>query len=354
MLVIDGSYGEGGGQILRTAVALSCVSGTPVKIINIRAKRPKPGLKKQHITSIMAAARLCRAEVEGVELGSREVIFRPGSIAGGNHFFNVGTAGSVTLVLQTISPIMAYSPTPVKVVIRGGTDVPWSPPIDYFINVFTPYLRMMGYELSIKLVRRGHYPRGGGEVIAEVRSPPRELESLRIARRGSVKRIEGISHCVRLPKHVAERQARSAERRLRELGIREPISIRLEFYESSKDPHLCPGSGIVLWALADPSIIGADALGAKGKRAEIVGREAAEKLFKDLSTNAALDRHMSDNILIYAALAKGTSTLSGAELTMHAHTVMWLLKKVLKVNMRVEGRVGEPFKIMIDGAGIKA
>ncbi len=353
MRVVDGSYGEGGGQILRTSVALSCVTGEDVRIVNIRAKRPKPGLKRQHLTAIKAAATLCRAEVEGLEVGSREVTFKPSGIRGGSYRFDIGTAGSITLVLQTLVPIMAYAPQPVRVVITGGTDVPWSPPIDYFANVLTWHLRLLGYELHIERVRRGHYPKGGGLVKASVENPPRELRPVRLLRRGDVERIEGISHCVKLPKHVAVRQAKAAEKRLREGGIRSPISILIEHYEGRPDPHLGPGSGIVVWAVTRDARLGADSLGARGKRAEKVGREAAEKLLEDLLTGAALDRHMSDNILPYIALAAGESVVSGARLTMHAHTVVWVVKQLLNTDVRLEGSLGAPFKAIVRGAGIK-
>lgn len=166
--------------------------------------------------------------------------------------------------------------------------------------------------------------------------------------------IKGISHCVRLPKHVAERQARSAETKLREAGVNAPIKIDLEYYEPEKDPHLGPGSGIVIWAKAGEAILGGDALGARGKKAEIVGEEAANKLLKDLGTGMALDAHMSDNILIYLALAKGRSVVGGAELSMHAHTVMWVIKQLLNVSFTVSGSVGHPFTAEVVGAGIRA
>ncbi len=352
MLVIDGSYGEGGGQILRTSIALSCITGRDVKIINIRAKRPNPGLRRQHITAIEAAAKICCADVEGLEVGSKVVTFRPGSIKGGEYMFNIGTAGSITLVLQTLLPIMAFAPSSVKVRIIGGTDVPWSPPIDYLRNVIVKHLSRLGLNVEVKLFRRGHYPRGGGEVEVFVSSPPRELSPITLTTRGDVVRIEGNSHCVKLPKHVAERQARAAEAYLRKSGFNVPINIGIEWYEPSKDPHLGPGSGIVLWAITKNSILGGDSLGAKGKRAEVVGEEAASKLVKDLSTGMALDRHMSDNIVPYIALAKGTSEVGCAELTMHAYTNLWLVKKILNVEPEVDGDLGKPFRLRVKGIGI--
>ncbi len=355
MKIIDGSYGEGGGQILRTAVALSCITGQDIKVVNIRAKRPNPGLKRQHLTAIKAAACLCGARVEGLELGSKTIVFRPSSIRSGSFRFDIGTAGSITLMLQTLAPIMAYAPGPIRLELIGGTDVPWSPPIDYVKHVLIPHLEKVGYSLAIKLLRRGHYPRGGGVVHVVVASPPRELRSLNLLKRADkIEEIRGLSHCVRLPKHVAERQARSAEARLREGGVSAPIKIDLEYYEPERDPHLGPGSGIVVWAKAGEAILGGDALGARGKRAEVVGEEAANILLKDLGTGMALDTHMSDNILIYLALASGKSVVGGAELSMHAHTVMWVIKQLLNVDFKVSGSLGQPFTAEVAGAGIRA
>lgn len=353
MKVIDGSYGEGGGQILRTSVALSCITGEDIKVIKIRAKRPKPGLKRQHITAIKAAATLCKAEVEGLELGSTEIVFRPGSIISGSFKFNIGTAGSITLVLQTLLPIMLYTPSNVTVELRGGTDVPWSPPIDYFRNVITWHVsKLSNSVIKTELIRRGHYPRGGGIVRVSVINPSRELNSLRLIKRGDIKYIKGNSHCVRLPRHVAERQASAAKDELIKEGINVPIDINTEWYEASKDPHLDPGSGIVLWCVCDNTVLGADSLGAKGKRAELVGTEAARKLIKDLRTGMALDTHMSDNIVPYVALAKGESLVGCSELTMHAFTNVWLVKNVLNVEASVEGELGKPFILRVKGKSI--
>jgi len=352
-LIIDGSFGEGGGQILRTSVALSCITGKEVKVVNIRAKRPKPGLKRQHMTAIQAAAAICNAEVSGLKLGSTTITFRPGDIRYGNYKFDIGTAGSITLVLQTLLPIMAYSKGSITVEISGGTDVPWSPPIDYVRNVIRYHLNLLGYSFNLDLIRRGHYPRGGGLVRVSVDRPPRGFNGIKLIDRGSLRVVKGRSHCVRLPKHVAERQARAAESLLRREGVNVPISIELEWYEQNKDSHLGPGSGIVLWAIYDKTIIGGDALGARGKRAEIVGEEAATKLLKAMKSGTALDKHMSDNIIPYIALAKGTSIITSEELSMHAYTNIWLVKQILGIKARLEGELGKPFKLEIKGAGIE-
>lgn len=352
-VVIDGSMGEGGGQILRTAVALSAVLGVPVRVVNIRAKRRNPGLRPQHLTAVRALAQITGARVKGLEIGSREIEFWPGPVRSGRFEINIGTAGSISLLLQALLPALAYAPGPVELRIIGGTDVKMAPSIDYVRFVLKRLLEEFGYSVVIRLLRRGHYPRGGGIVEVSIPAPPGQLRAVRLVERGNLRSVRGLSHAVRLPRHVAERQARAAAEVIRrELGV-EPI-IDLEYYEPGRDPHLGPGSGITLWAEFDGSIMGSDSLGEKGKRAEIVGREAASKLVEDIRTGAAVDRHASDMLPVYMALATGASEYTGARLTMHAMTVMELLKIMIpQVGIEVEGRLGEPFRAVIRGIGLR-
>ncbi len=351
-VLIDGSIGEGGGQILRTSVALSSILMKPIKVINIRAKRKNPGLQNQHITAVKAAAELTNASVEGLHLRSTELTYVPRGLRPGKYSFDIGTAGSATLVLQTIMPIMMLMPGKVEVEIRGGTDVPWSPPVDYLRNVILYHLNMLGARIDVKLVRRGHYPRGGGIVVAKPLTTHERLRPVKLVGRGEVLRIKGISHCVKLPKHVAERQARAAEEFLRNSGINQPIEVGLEYYRPENDPHLGPGSGIVLWSeTSNGALLGADALGAKDKTAEEVGIEASKKLVNELSTKAALDSHMSDNIIPYLALANGKSEITGASLTLHTYTVIEITKMLTGAEIEVTGEPDKPFKAVIEGIG---
>ncbi|MCX8186868.1 MAG: RNA 3'-terminal phosphate cyclase [Sulfolobales archaeon] len=349
-VVIDGSLGEGGGQILRTSVALSSILMKPIKVINIRAKRRNPGLQNQHITAVKAAAEITNAAVEGLHLRSTEITFVPRRLRSGRFTFDIGTAGSATLVLQTVLPILLFIPGETEVEIIGGTDVPWSPPIDYFKNVILHYLRLLGAEVSMKLLRRGHYPVGGGVVITKVLNNPVKLRPIKILERGNVTRIRGVSHCVKLPKHVAERQAKAAEEVLKGSYPGIPVEIGLEYYDPSNDPHLGPGSGIVLWAETDnTAVIGADALGAKGKRAEEVGSEAARKLIAELNSKAALDTHMGDNIIPYLSIVDGESEVSGSSLTTHTSTVVEIVKMLTGAKVEIQGSLNQPFKASVIG-----
>ncbi len=346
---IDGSVLEGGGQILRTSLALSALTGKPIRIFNIRAKRSNPGLQAQHLTGVKAIAELCNAKVEGAYKGSMELLFIPGKIRSGKFRFDIGTAGSVSLVIQAILPVLIFAPDVVEVDITGGTDVRWSPPIDYVRHVMLPILSKMGVNAELKVFRRGHYPRGGGHVKLVV-YPTEKLNPIIDTDLGNVVEIRGRSHCVKLPKHVAERQAKSAEEYLKRSGITSKIDIELEFYPPEKDPHLGPGSGIVLWALTDKGqIIGADALGEKGKPAEEVGREAASKLVEELKSGKAFDSHMADMLIPYIALADGYSKIGISKLTLHTITNIYIVEKILNIKFKVQGEQDKPAIVEVDG-----
>ncbi len=355
LVEIDGSMGEGGGQILRTSIALAAITGRPLRIFNIRAKRSNPGLRPQHLTAVRAIAALSGGRLEGDRVGSMELRFTPGRIRGGRYRFDVGTAGSVSLVLQALLPVMAYADGPITVEIRGGTDVPMAPTIDYIREVLRPLLAMLGYRFTVRVKRRGHYPKGGGIVEVAVPSPPRGFKARSFTERGELVEARVRSHAVRLPRHVAERQARSASEVLRrELGV-EP-RVELEWYEPGRDPHLGPGSGVLAWLVFKEAVMGGDSIGKRGKPAEQVGREAAEQLVEDYRTGAALDRHASDMIPVYLALAEGDSLIHGAMMTSHAHTVLELLKLIVEGYSYeiLEGGPGKPFKARIRGAGVRA
>src|SRR5213593_559478 len=193
MIEVDGSFGEGGGQVLRTAVALAAVLSKEIHVFNIRAGRAEPGLRPQHMTGVKAAAELCSANLQGMEVDATEFVFKPGKLRTGNFRFDVGTAGSVTLVLQTLMPILAFAPGAVQLEIAGGTDVKWSPPIDYVRLVTLPILKKIGYQGDLETVRRGHYPKGGGLVRFSTRGHSK-LHSMNHEKPGIGSKVYGISH----------------------------------------------------------------------------------------------------------------------------------------------------------------
>ncbi|GGP20669.1 ribosomal subunit interface protein [Thermocladium modestius] len=326
MLEIDGSMGEGGGQVLRTAVALSAAMGVPVRIRNIRAKRGNPGLGMQHFTAVTAAAEISNAEVSGLRVGSTELTFKPGSISCRNRSFDVGTAGSVSLVIQTVLPILAAAGCESTIEIKGGTDVPMAPPIDYMANIVIPNLRLMGIETSIRVRQRGHYPRGGGLVELSIHSSkPRGLS----LGDSQLERIGGISHATELPRHVAIRQANAASRALTELGTRVDIGVEVS-------RGLGAGSGVVVWALfSDGHRMGGDSLGERGKPAEQVGMEAARRLIEAVRSGAHFDPNMGDMLPTYAALSGEKSRYTVSQVTAHLVTNVEVVK-LMGVDARLD------------------
>jgi RNA 3'-terminal phosphate cyclase (ATP) len=310
MMEIDGSYGEGGGALLRVATALSAVTGRSIHISHIRANRPQTGLMPQHLAAVKAVSRLSQAAVKGLEIGSEEMEFHPQKIVGQNLTVDVKTAGSISLVLQAVMIPAMKADGPIKVTVRGGTDVRWSPMTDYLKNVTLPLLGLMGYQAHLEIERRGYYPRGGGLVHLMI-TPTPKLHGLKLTQL-RVKGIRGVSHATRLPSHVAQRQADGARKILAAHGYDADIKV-----EVNQDA-LGPGSGIVLWSEGQGRV-GGSALGERGKPAEKVGEEAARELLFHLGRDAPLDRYLSDQIIPYLALA-GDSRVKVAQITPHTQT----------------------------------
>jgi RNA 3'-phosphate cyclase len=351
MIEIDGSYGEGGGQILRTAVSLSALTMKAVRITNIRAGRPKPGLQKQHIAGIKVTGKIVNAEIKGLTVGSTCVEFVPHERQGGTIIYDVGTAGSISLVLQAALLPAILSPDRISFRLKGGTDVKWSPPVDYMREVFAHTLKYLGPNIKILQKKRGHYPKGGGEVICDV-TPVRDVNALEAVKLGNLNRIGGISHCVRLPDHVAERQATAAEDVIfKRLNIHAKIT--RESYDKSDDPHLGPGSGIVVWAESEHGIrMGTDALGERGKTAESVGNEAATQLVPEVLSGFAIDSHLCDMLIPYLAIAPDNSRIGVTKVTSHLATNIWVVEKLLGAEIELDGKIGESGTVLVRGVGV--
>ncbi|WP_029551032.1 RNA 3'-terminal phosphate cyclase [Thermococcus zilligii] len=324
---IDGSYGEGGGQILRTAVALSVITGKAVRITRIRANRPNPGLRPQHLHGILALKELSNARVKGAQVGSTELEFVPGEAKPGHIRVPLSTAGSITLVLQALLPAMAFIGGSFE--ITGGTDVPWSPPVDYLKYVTLFALGKMGVKAELEIKRRGHYPKGGGAVAGKV-EPWEEMKPLVALEWKKIERFSGISHATNLPAHVAERQAKAARERIEE-HYNAPVEIETEVSGS-----LGPGSGVVVWAETEGLRLGGDALGERGKPAEVVGREAADELLDQLKTRAAVDKFLGDQLIPFLAFAGGEVKV--AEITNHLLTNVWVVERFFGKVFEVEGK----------------
>ncbi len=351
MIEVDGSFGEGGGQILRTTLAMAAVLGREVRVFNIRAGRGEPGLRPQHLTSARAIGEISSASSKGLEVGSTEFVFRPGALRAGRFRFDVGTAGSITLVLQTLMPVFPFLPGRVEIEITGGTDVKWSPPVDYLQLVTLPTLAKMGYQGTLTIVQRGHYPRGGG-IARFTATPSTMLRPITKLDGGDVAKIMGISHSVRLPRHVAERQAIAARKVVVEKGLPGP---EIDLDTSEGPSALGPGSGIVLCAHSSGgAILGADSLGERGVSAEDVGSAAGTRLVEELESKAFLDRHMGDMIVPYIALAEGSSEISVSQVTQHSLTNMKVAEWVASVRFDSVGEIGRPGTLRVKGLGLRS
>jgi RNA 3'-phosphate cyclase len=341
MLEIDGAYGEGGGQLLRMAVALSAVRSIPIRIVRIRAGRPTPGLAAQHVAALRAVAALCGGEIEGLEIGSQEVVVRPGSIVAGRHAFDVGTAGSATLVLQASLPVAFAAPGPVTLRIVGGTDVRWSPPVDYFARVFLPLLQSIGGRVTLEVLRRGYYPRGGGVLGATI-EPVRVWSPLSLIERGAITRVRGIAHVANLPDQIAKRMKHAAMRRLHGLA-----DIKIEERVYTGEDAVGQGGGVVLWAEATPTILGANSLAERGKSSERAGEEAAAGLRTEIESGASLDIHASDQLVVYLALARAPSEFLVREVSGHLATMAWLIPQFVPCSIRTSAQ-GSLWRVSVD------
>jgi len=328
MIELDGCHGEGGGQLVRTAVALAALTGKPLLLSNVRANRDKPGLAAQHLAAVRAVASLCDARCDGLVLGSRSFSVSPRcKSSGGELRVDVGTAGSVTLVLQALLPVLLAAGGPSRAVVTGGTDVRQAPSWDYFCEVLLFLLGRMRVRVRASLARRGYYPRGGGEVTLEVQ--PGALAPLGLTEPPTAWRICGEAHVANLPVSIAERMREAARAALaRESFIRARVLAREEAAGT--------GGAITVWAASDAARIGACRVAQRGVRAEALGEAVGHELAADLASGATLDTHAADQILIYLALAEGDSSFSVREVTSHARTAMWLISQFLAVRYVIE------------------
>jgi RNA 3'-terminal phosphate cyclase (ATP) len=322
MLAIDAAHGEGGGQLVRMACALAALTGTSIRLSGIRARRDPSGLAPQHLTAVQAIAAMCGAQTEGLALRTGEFVFRPGATRGGDYRFDVGTAGSITLVLQAVLPVALSAPTPTILHITGGTDVRAAPPFDYFRYVLLPQLQRLGLDIEATLVRRGYYPRGGGAVAVRVR--PGVPSALLQDRAGELLELGGHAHIANLPAHILDRMQLTAVRELSGLGVP-----RIETQQLGHDAAFGAGGAIVLWARTSRSLLGGSEVAQRGVPAERIAATAARALVEDLRSGATLDVHASDQLLIYLALARQPSYFLAHSWSSHAATTAWLIEQFL-------------------------
>ncbi len=343
MLVIDGSYGEGGGQILRTALALALVTQTPCRIEQIRAKRSKPGLLRQHLTAAQAAVKIGNAEVEGLKIGSSQLTFKPRTVTPGDYTFQVGTAGSTMLVLQTVLPALMLASGPSAIRVKGGTHNPYAPPFDFVAQAFLPLLNRMGPKVRADLQRPGFYPAGGGVCRFEI-EPAASLEPLDLYERGDLRSQRAQSLVADLPRHIAER----------ELAV---------IAEQTGWPRACldlvalkrsPGPGnVVMIELAYDQVTEVfTGFGERGVPAEAVAQSALQEMLLYADCTAAVGVHLADQLLLPFALAGGGG-FTTLPLSTHTRTNIHVIEQFLDVRIDVQAVGSQPYRIELQAGGSK-
>lgn len=334
MIQIDGSFGEGGGQVLRTALTLSLITGQPFEIYNIRARRKNPGMQPQHLKCVEAALLISGGQAKGDRKGSTHLIFQPGPVVSGDYRIDIGTAGSTSLVLHTIYLPLALKENNSSLTITGGTHNPWSPCYHFLSRHWLRYLKQIGFDLKLKMDRAGFYPKGDGKIRVEI-SPVVNLEPLKLLKRGELKRIDGISAIANLDFNIAERQRGQSLKRLEQLGYTpqiaiEPMSSRYKGTMLLLQAEFESGSGCFT------------ALGAIGKRAEKVADEAVEDLIEYLNADGCIDKYLADQLILPISMVKGKSYFSTSKVTSHLLTNLEVVKKFLDIKTNVEGEIGKP------------
>lgn len=339
MLEIDGSHGEGGGQILRTALSLSCLLKKPFRIFNIRTGRKRPGLMPQHLSCVRALILISNAKAHGDVIGSTELVFEPSDPKAGEYFFDIGTAGSTTLLLQAVLPTLIFQRDHSRITLTGGTHVPFSPSYHFVSDVFMPILAKLGITLHASILQYGFYPRGGGKISIEV-SPSSKVKALTLVDKAEPLKMSGISVVSDLPLNIADRQKNAA---LEAIG-RSGLTAEIETY---KVTSYSPGTFLFLKARTQDCLAGFSSLGERGKRAETVGKEAAEELLNYHRTTACLDHYLSDQIVLYLANADSESSFTTSGITEHLLTNLWIIEKFLGIRYSIQGEKGHPGKVTI-------
>jgi len=344
MIRVDGGQKSGSGTIVRYAVGLAALLGEELQLTNIRAKRDKPGLRPQHLRAIDAVAELCGGEVEGGRVGSGEIVFRPRSVLKGGCFeWDIGTAGSTTMLALTILPAACFASRPVTCRITGGLFQDFAPSAYHMQHVLLPALRRMGLRVRLEIVRPGYVPRGGGIIEMEVSPVEDRLVPLELPEQGRVSKIEGIALSSHLKERkVSERMAAECQRVLRSAGL----SASIRSVNDTSAPQA--GAALALFAYTDSGcILGADLAGALRRTSEEIGRHVGRNMIEDLGSGATVDRFLADQLIFSAALAGGTSRYRIPRLTEHVETDLWLVESILGAKTKI----GKDLMIEVEGVG---
>jgi RNA 3'-terminal phosphate cyclase (ATP) len=342
-IFVDGSTGEGGGQILRTSLALSCITGKGLHIENIRAARRNPGLAKQHLSCVHAATQICNGGCEGATLGSRTLDFQPGPIRSGNYHFDIGSAGSATLVIQTILPALFLTDGPSTITVTGGTHNPLAPPFDFLCETFLPAIATAGFYGNCKLIKHGFYPAGGGKITFEIQPWQKQPDKIidlcewfdkLTSHPGEQFEIYARIYIAKLPSHIAQRQEK--------LLLQSNLDIKnVEHIEVTDSDG--PGNCVMLRLSSAGRTTVFTAFGMKGKPSQQVVSEVVNLAKEFLSSDSAVDHFLADQLLIYMALSK-TGCFTTNELSAHLLTNMEVIKKFLPVGFTIDQQK-QPYKI---------
>jgi RNA 3'-terminal phosphate cyclase (ATP) len=343
LIRIDGSFGEGGGQILRTSLSLATHLRRPLEVVNIRKSRRTPGLMPQHLTAVRACRKICDAEVEGDHLKSETLRFVPKAVKPGKYTFDVAenrrSAGSASLVLQTLMLPLFFAGGESHVKVKGGTHVPWSPPGTYLKQVFVPMLGKLGLTSAVKIHRWGFYPEGGGEISCVIKSA-KGIKLRDFMDRGKYIRLTGLSAVANLQSSIAERQRRRARQALKESGYGANIAVR---------EVRSPGKGTLLFLTAEFQniIAGFSTLGAKGKPAEEIAEETVAQFTDFIGKDVCIGEHLADQMLPYLCLPKRQFKMNVSAITTHLLTNLWVIKRFFDLRIDVKGPVGLPGYVIV-------
>jgi RNA 3'-terminal phosphate cyclase (ATP) len=342
-VLVDGSYGEGGGQIIRTCLSLAALTGQAVEIVNVRAGRAKPGLQPQHLTAVRAAASLCAARLEGDAAGSTRLLFAPQAPAQpGVYRFDIGTAGAATLVAQTVLLPLAHAESDSRVTITGGTHVPHAPPADYLEAVYLRALARAGVSADFEYSRAGYYPKGGGETMLKI-APAPALQPLNLSERGRLRRLDAFIVTSNLPEHVSERGAAAVEKFMKDVG--RSVSV-----ERRDRPSPGTGAAVVLAAECEGGLAGFTAPGERGKPMEKVAQEACEEFMRWWKSGAACDEHLADQLVLPMALVPGESRWTTPRVTEHLRTVLCVAQQFLPIEYTLDERPDGPARVTLRGS----
>jgi len=326
LITIDGSFGEGGGQILRSSLALSAITGRPFRIQKIRANRPKPGLARQHLTAVTSAAAICSARVEGAEIGSRELTFQPGEVRAGDYRFDIGSAGSTTLVFQTVLPPLMIAGAGSTITLEGGTHNIHAPPVDFLEHAFLPLVNRMGPKVEVAVERAGFYPAGGGRIVATV-EPAQKLNGIELNHRGATVRHWAKAVVAGLPGDIARRELDAIGK-----GMKWPAE-DLQTVELSEDQG--PGNVVSIELRHEHVTEVFTGFGQRGVRAEAVADSALKEAQAYLATEAPVGEHLADQLVLPLALA-GRGSFTTHVLSDHTTTNIEVVKRFLEVKVSVE------------------